>query len=98
MRGPPMPANSIPGLRAFSAAIKWAASRSPEASPATMPTRRCFAIELADNAALAAGQEFENLAHLRTGCGLRLELGTRLLEAEPAAIKRAVGALQPGNR
>src|SRR5438132_2488914 len=98
MRGPPMPANSMPARRAFSAAIRWAASRSPEASPATMPTRRCFAIGLADNAALTAGQEFENLAHRRTGCDLGLELGTRLLEAEPAAVKRAVGALQPGNR
>src|SRR6266404_3703702 len=98
MRGPPMPANSIPARRAFSAAIRWAASRSPEASPATMPTRRCFAIDLADDAALAAGEEFEELAHLRAGGHLGFELDARLLEPEAAAIERAVGAFQAGNR
>src|SRR5436190_14048979 len=98
MRGPPMPANSMPARRALSAAIRWAASRSPEASPATMPTRRCFAIALADDAALRAGQELEKLAHLRARGHLRFELGASLLEAEPVAIERAVGALQSGDR
>src|SRR4051812_15595140 len=98
MRGPPMPANSIPGRRAFNAAMRWAASRSPEASPATMPTRNGFAIDLADDAALRAGEEFEELAHRRTRSDLRFELRARLLEAEAAAIERAVGALQAGDR
>src|SRR5260370_23258690 len=98
MRGPPMPANAMPARRAFRAAIRWAASRSPEASPATMPTRRYLAIELTDDAALAAGQEFEKLAHLRAARRLRLELATRLLQAQAAAIERAVGALEGGDR
>src|SRR3954471_24334037 len=97
MRGPPMPANSMPARRAFSAAIRWAASRSPEASPATMPTRRCLAIGLADDAALRAGEEFEKLAHLRAGRHLRFQLGASLLQTESAAIQRAVGTLQPGD-
>src|SRR5436190_15211904 len=94
MRGPPMPAKSIAGWRALSAAIRWAAKRSPEASPATMPTRNCLAIALADDAALAAREEIEDLAHRRTRRDLRLELYARLLEPEAAAVERAVGALE----
>jgi hypothetical protein len=44
MRGPPMPANMIMRRRAFSAAMRCAARRSLEASPATMPTRSSSAI------------------------------------------------------
>ncbi len=35
--GPPMPTNRAPGKRARSALMRCAPSRSPEASPATMP-------------------------------------------------------------
>src|SRR5438132_3515049 len=98
MRGPPMPANSIPGLRAFSAAIRWAASRSPEASPATMPTRRCRAIVLADDAALAAVEKFEDVAHRAALRDLGFERLACLFQAETAAVERAVGALQAGDR
>src|SRR5260221_10239687 len=67
--GPPMPANSIDGWRAFSAAIRCAASKSPEASPATMPTRTCrgcssLLILLADDAAFTASEKFEDVVHL----------------------------------
>src|SRR2546430_9785358 len=98
MRGPPMPANSIPGLRAFSAAIRWAASRSPEASPATMPTRRCRAIVLADDAAFTTVEKFEDVAHRAALRDLGFERLACLFQAETAAVKRAVGALQPGDR
>src|SRR5207247_8514625 len=94
MRGPPMPANSIPGLRAFSAAIRWAASRSPEASPATMPTRRCRAIVLADDAALAAVEKFEDVAHRAALRDLGFERLAWRFQAETAAVERAVGALE----
>src|SRR5438874_6075348 len=97
MRGPPMPANSIPGVRAFSAAIRWAASRSPEASPATMPTRSCRAMVLADDAALAAVEKFQDLAHLRTLGDLALELTARFLQSKAAAVERTVGALKTGD-
>src|SRR2546423_6024627 len=96
--GPPMPANSIAGWRALSAAIRWAASRSPEASPATMPTRTRRAMALADDAALTASEEFEDLAHLRAAGHLLAQLETRLFEAQAAAVQGAIGALQTGDR
>src|SRR5690348_9732214 len=98
MRGPPMPANSMSGRRALSAAIRWAASRSPDASPATMPTRRGFAILLADDAALATVEEFDDLFHGRTGSDLLAQLALRLLEPEAATVERAVGALEARDR
>src|SRR5687767_15148048 len=97
MRGPPMPPNSMPRRRAFSAAMRCAASRSPDASPATMPTRRMVST-LADDSALRAGQEPQYLAHLRAVARLRLELGARLLQREAAPVERAVGALQRVDR
>ena len=36
IRGPPMPTNCTSGRRAFKAFIKWAPSKSPDASPAHM--------------------------------------------------------------
>src|SRR5436190_5491757 len=103
MRGPPMPANSMPGRRAFSAAIRWAASRSPEASPATMATRKGFArisllIALADDAALATVEKFDDLFHRGAYGDLLAQLGAGLLEAECAAVQRAVSALQARDR
>src|SRR5262245_49973000 len=98
MRGPPMPANSTPGRRAFSAAIRWAASRSPEASPATMPTRKGFAILLADDAALAAVEEFDDLFHLGARSDLLVQLGLGLFEAESAPVQRPIGTLQARDR
>src|SRR5690348_4117813 len=99
MRGPPMPANSMPGRRAFSAAMRCAARRSPDASPATMPTRKVRTrgsrfIGLADDAALGAREKIEDLAHVRALGDLCLQLSAGVLEAEAAAIQGAIGALQ----
>src|SRR3982750_3420039 len=89
--GPPMPAKSRPGRRAFSAAMRCAARRSPEASPATMATR---GIGLADDAALARVEEFDEGAYRRTARRLLLELLARCFERKAGAVKRPVGALQ----
>src|SRR5258708_3154664 len=102
MRGPPMPANSIDGWRAFSAAIKCAASKSPEASPATLPTRTCrgcssLLILLADDAAFTASEKFEDVAHLGALRDLGFQRLARLLQAETAAIQRAIGAFEAGD-
>src|SRR5439155_17091870 len=96
--GLPLRSSSFPGLRAFSAALRWAAIRSPEASPATMPTRRCRAIVLADDAALAAVQKFQDVAHRAALRDLGFERLACLFQAETAAVERAVGALQAGDR
>src|SRR5260221_7006293 len=100
--GPPMPANSIDGWRAFSAAIRCAASKSPEASPATMPTRTCrgcssLLILLADDAAFTASEKFEDVVHLGAAGYLLAQLEASLLKAETAAIQRAIGALEAGD-
>src|SRR5205823_14667789 len=97
MRAPPMPANSAFGRRRLSAAMRCEASRSPEASPATMPTRKGLAIGLADDAALGAPEKLHQLAHMAAVAHLRLELRVRLGKRKTAAVERAVGALQPGD-
>src|SRR5205814_1151237 len=68
-----MPANRIGRRRAFRAAIRCAASRSPEASPATMATRADRST-LADDAAFGFGEEIQDLAHRRAIPGLAREL------------------------
>src|SRR5690349_17999526 len=106
MRGPPMPAKSMSVRLRLSAAITCEARRSPEASPATMPTRRCRGrlssprrsspIGLADNAALGAVEKLHQLAHVRAFGDLRFELAPGVGEREAVAIQRTVGALEPG--
>src|SRR5256714_13295770 len=94
MRAPPMPANSAFGRRRLSAAMRCEASRSPEASPATMPTRKELAIGLADDAALGAVEKLHELAHMATCAHLRLELRARRGKRKTAAVERPVGALE----
>src|SRR5205085_3500961 len=97
MRAPPMPANSAFGRRRLRAAMRCEASRSPEASPATMPTRKGLAIGLADDAALGAVEKLYELAHMAAFAHLRLELRARLGKRKTAAVERAVGALERGD-
>src|SRR5947207_12844506 len=98
MRGPPMPANSIGRPRDLSAAMRWAPSWSPDASPATMPKRSSSATGLVGKTALASGKEIQNEAHFGAARDLRLELALRFVEAQPTAVQSAVGALQAGDR
>src|SRR5262245_61109057 len=106
MRGPPMPANAKSARRALSALIKWAPSRSPDASPATMPmrqftfvhARRCVAGALAQNSPLARSEEIDDQAHLWKLRCLGDELLARFLERELTAIERAIRTFERGNR
>src|ERR1041384_7041361 len=95
MRGPPMPANIIERRRAFSAAMRCPASRSPEASPATMPTRRSSAIYRMMPRELLARNSVSSPSSGQAAAGarLRLVLAPRILEREAAAVERAIGAL-----
>src|SRR5438067_51153 len=97
MRAPPMPANSAFGRRRLSAAMRCEASRSPEASPATMPTRKGLAIGLADDAALGAVEKLYELAHMAAFADLHLERRARGGKRKTAAVERAVGALERGD-
>ena len=72
-----MPTNRQPGIRLFSAAIKWAPRKSPDASPATMAMTfvlsdrllAIFGTEIsADDPAIARLQE------LRKDCQFRDDL------------------------
>src|SRR5512134_788297 len=93
MRGPPIPENASCGRLAFSAAIRCAASWSPEASPATMATRvAVLPTALADQAALGALEEREQRPHFRASGRLLGELALGFLQREPRAVQRAVGA------
>src|SRR6185503_8756621 len=101
MRGPPMPAKSTGLRRAFSASMSGAAIWSPEASPATMAMRRRSAAtvrHLADDSALARGDEPEERPHLGRRRALGLERRLGLLQAETLAIQRLERALEPLDR
>src|SRR5437764_15473866 len=89
-----MPANSIGRRRDLSAAMRCAASRSPEGSAATMPMRKGPAIALAQDSALRVGEEVQDVAHFGAAGGLRLELGARLLERQLAAVEDPIGPLE----
>ena len=75
MRGPPMPTARVPGQRARMPLSSRPASRSPEASPATMARRsaapgvRVPSSRSAHDAAVGTGQELEHELDVRSRCG-----------------------------
>src|SRR3970282_209769 len=78
--------------------MRRAPSWSPEASPATMAM--WFApppTALADESALRAREKIEQRRHLRAVGGLHRKRALRLLQAQPGAVQRAVGALDAGD-
>src|SRR6056297_457491 len=104
MAGPPMPWNVASGYRRRISCTSPAPSRSPEASPAMMPTRRPPRRESRE-CSLLAGIAPPRLAHdaargvpdggredVQFGLvrGELLDLGERLGQLQPAAIKQLV--------
>src|SRR5882762_4024078 len=92
--GPPMPTNLSPGTRARNAAMRWPPRKSPEASPATMPTTTgSLSTALANDAPLRALEEIDEHLQLRRFHGLARNLAPRFRERETGPVQGLVGAL-----
>jgi hypothetical protein len=89
--------NTAFGSLACSAWISWLASRSPEASPATMAIRSTAAAVI-DDAALRYREEVDQRLDLGMGDGLFDEFGARLFEHQSRLVERAVGTFQGQHR
>src|SRR5882762_1754317 len=96
--GPPMPTNLSPGTRARNAAMRWPPRKSPEASPATMPTTTgSLSTALANDAPLRALEEIDEHLQLRRLHGLAGNLAPRFRERETGPVEGLVGALDRGD-
>src|SRR5690606_14013718 len=95
--GPPTPANSASGKRCLSSRTRPAASRSPEASPATRANRRGRPAPAmtasAQQAALAALDELEHQLHVLRFAGALGQLRAGLGQGFAGHVQGAVGAL-----
>src|SRR5471032_1756671 len=93
--GPATPKNSVSGARRLNARIRSAPKVSPEASPATRPTRRGADIRspgLANDAARTALDEGDEGLDFRLSDGRLLEFRNRGLQLEPRTIQQPIGA------
>src|SRR5208282_6292304 len=100
MRGPPMPMKRNSGLSSRSALISSAPSRSPEASPATIPIVRLRAVGAkcsADDATRRVGKEVEQQLQFRVRGHLRGDFLFRVFERQPGFVKRFITALDGGD-
>src|SRR5580692_5791146 len=100
--GPATPKNSAPGERRRSAWIRSAPKVSPEASPASRPTRNgrnAVAVTdiLSDDAAFAELDELDEGPDLRLGVGRLLELLQRRIQFQSRAIEHPIGAADVQN-
>src|ERR1700683_2108994 len=93
--GPAIPKNCASGASGNMAWIRAAPSVSPDASPATSPTRSgigSLGSKLTNEAARAAFDEIDEGPDLFLGCGRRLEFLQSRLQFEPGTIQHAIGA------
>src|SRR5687768_6376280 len=93
MRGPPMPTKSSCGMRPRSAVISCPPSRSPDASPATMPTVCRRAPDSADNATRGELEKIYQPPELGARVGLFGDFLHCFLEPQPRFVQRFVSAL-----